>query len=46
MKTFSHLSQYLAKFFLKREMLQKKVVEKLKAQILCSLTFCHKFFRL
>jgi hypothetical protein len=38
-KTFSHLWQYLAKFFLEWEMFQIKVVEKIKTHILCSVTF-------
>ena len=39
MKTFSHLWQYLAKFFLKWEMLQTKVVEKIRTHVLRSVTF-------
>ena len=39
MKTFSHLSQYLVKFFLGWEMFQTKVVEKIKTHILCSINF-------
>jgi hypothetical protein len=39
MKTFSHLWQYLAKFFLEWEMFYKKVLEKIKTHILCSVTF-------
>ena len=39
MKTFSHLWQYLAEFFLEWEMFQIKVVEKIKTHILCSVTF-------
>ena len=41
MKTYVYL-WYLAGFFLEWEMFQKKVVEKLKTHILCSVTF---FFR-
>ena len=45
MKTFLHLWQYLADFFLEWEMFQIKVVEKIKTHILCSVTFfwklCH-----
>jgi hypothetical protein len=39
MKTFSHLWQYLAEFFLEWETFQIKVVEKIKIHILCSVTF-------
>jgi hypothetical protein len=39
MKTFSHLWQYLVKFFLKWEMFRNKSVEKIKTHILCSVTF-------
>jgi hypothetical protein len=35
MKTFVHLWQYLAEFFLEWEMLQTKVVQKNKTHILC-----------
>ena len=38
-KTNIHLSLYLAQFFLEWEMLQTKVVEKIKTRILCSITF-------
>ena len=34
-----HLWQYLAQFFLEWEMLQTKVVQKIKTHILCSITF-------
>jgi hypothetical protein len=39
MKTFLHLWQYLAKFCLEWEMLQIRVVKKIKTHILCSVTF-------
>jgi hypothetical protein len=39
MKTFTHLWQYLAEFFLEWEIFQIKVVEKIKTHILCSETF-------
>ena len=39
MKTFTHLWQYRADFFLKWEMFQIKVVEKIKTHILYSVTF-------
>ena len=39
MKTFLHLWKYLAEFFLEWEMFQRKVVEKFKTHILCSVTF-------
>jgi hypothetical protein len=39
MKTFSHLWQYLAEFFLEWELFQIKVVEKIKIHILCPITF-------
>ena len=42
MKTFSHLWQYLAEFFLEWEMFQIKVVKKIKTRILCSATFFRK----
>jgi hypothetical protein len=35
MKTFSHLWQYLAYFFLEWEMFQIKVADEIKSQILC-----------
>ena len=38
-KTFSHLWQYLAKFFLEWQMFQTKVVKKIKTRILCSIMF-------
>jgi hypothetical protein len=43
---FSHLWQYLAKFFLKREMFQIKVVDEMKIHILCSVSFSRKSYRL
>jgi hypothetical protein len=39
MTTFPHLWQYLANFFLEWEMFQTKIVEEIKAHILCSVTF-------
>ena len=39
MKTFSHLWQYLAKFLLQLEMFQTQVVEKIKTQVVRSVTF-------
>ena len=39
MKTFLHLWQYLAEFFLQWEMFQIKVVEKIKTNILCQQPF-------
>jgi hypothetical protein len=39
MKTFSHLRQYLAKFFFEWEIFWTKVAEKIKTHILCSVTF-------
>ena len=46
MKTFSHLCQYLAKFFLEWKMIQTKVIEKIKTHILYSITFFRKYCRL
>ena len=46
MKTCSHLWHYLAEFCLEWEMFQIKVVEKIKAHVLCSVTFFRKFFHL
>jgi hypothetical protein len=46
MKTYVHLWQYLAKFFLEWEMFQTKVVDKIKTHILCSITFSRKSYRL
>ena len=42
MKTLSHLWQYLAEFFLEREMFQMNVVKKIKIHIWCSVTFFRK----
>jgi hypothetical protein len=42
MKTFLHLWQYLAEFFLEWEMFQIKFIEKIKTHVLGSITF---FFR-
>ena len=39
MKTFSHLWQYRAEFFLEWEMFRIKVVEKIKIHILCPIIF-------
>jgi hypothetical protein len=39
MKTFSHLWQYLVKFFLEREMFYTKVVQKIKTRILYSIPY-------
>ena len=39
MKTYVHLWSYLSYFFLEWEMFQTKVVEKVKAHILCSVFF-------
>jgi len=41
-----HFWSYLGEFYLKREMLQTKVVEKIKTHILCSVTFPRKLCRL
>jgi hypothetical protein len=38
MKTYVHLWQYLAEFFLEWEMFQERVVYKFKTHILCSIT--------
>jgi len=46
MKTNIHFVSYLVHFFLKWEMFQTKVVEKLKTHILCSVTFFFKSCRL
>ena len=46
MKTFSHLWQYVAKFFLEWEIHETHVVEKMKKHILCSATFFRKTCRL
>jgi hypothetical protein len=39
MNTDVHFLSYLAHFFLESEMFQTKIVEKIKTQILCSVTF-------
>jgi len=39
MKVYVHLLQYLAKFFLEREMFQTKCVEKIKTRVLCAIFF-------
>jgi hypothetical protein len=45
MKTYVNLSQYLAEVFLNWEIFQTKLVEEIKINILCSVTFflklCH-----
>ena len=41
-KTFSHLWQYVAEFFLERKVFQTKVKEKIQTHILCSITFFRK----
>ena len=53
MKTFSYLWQYLATFFtewelfqIKWELFQIRVVEKIKIQILCSVTITRQSWRL
>jgi hypothetical protein len=46
MMTFSHLWQYLAKFFLEWEMFHTKVVDKIKIHILYLITFLQKSCRL
>ena len=46
MKTNIHFSSYLAHLFLKWEMFQTKVVEKLKTHILFSVTFFRKSYLL
>ena len=45
MSTFSRLWQNLAEFFLEWEILQIKVVEKIKTHILCTVTFSRKSCR-
>jgi hypothetical protein len=42
MKTYVHLWQYLAEFFLEWETFQTKFVEKVKTRTLCSITFFFK----
>jgi hypothetical protein len=42
MKTCVHLSQYLAEFFLKGEIFETKVVEKIKTHFLYSIYFSPK----
>jgi hypothetical protein len=46
MKTFRHLWQYVAELFLEWEIFQMKVVAKIKAHVLCSITFWRKSYRL
>ena len=46
MNTFSHLWQHLVKFFLKWEIFQIQVVEKIRTHILCSIRFFRKSCRL
>jgi hypothetical protein len=45
MKTYVHLWQYLTQFFLKWEMFQTKLLEKIKKRILCSIMFSRKSCR-
>ena len=45
MKTYVHL-QHIAEFLLEWEMFQARVVENIKIQILCSITFFRKSRRL
>jgi hypothetical protein len=45
-KTYAHSSQYLAELFLELEMLQIKVIQKIKTHVLCSITFFGKLCRL
>jgi hypothetical protein len=42
MKTYVHLQQYLAEFFIKWEMFQKNIVQIIKTHILCSKSFSRK----
>ena len=46
MKTFSHIWQYFAKFFLEWQMFRTKVVEKIKTHISFAITFFRKSCRL
>ena len=46
MKSFSHVSQYLAEFFVEWEVFKTNIVEKTKPRILCSVTFFRKLCRL
>ena len=46
MKTDVYIGPYLAHFFLEPKMFQTKVVEKIKAHILCSTMFFRKSRRL
>jgi hypothetical protein len=46
MKTFSHVEQYLAEFFLEWELFQIKVLEKIKTHISHSVTFVWKYCHL
>jgi hypothetical protein len=46
MKTYVHLWYYLARFFLEWEMFEAEFVEKIKTQILGSVTFFRKSCRL
>jgi hypothetical protein len=39
MKTCGHLSYYVCEFFLGEEKFQKKIVEKIKTNLLCSINF-------
>ena len=42
MNTFSYLWQYLAEFFLEREMRHTKFIQKIRIHVLCSVTFFRK----
>jgi hypothetical protein len=41
-----YIHVYLAEFFLKLEMFRTKVVDKIKSDVLCSVTFFRKSYRL
>jgi len=45
MKTYVHIWEYLAEFFVQLEMFQTRVVEKTKIHILWSVTFSRKLCR-
>ena len=46
MSTNVHLGQYLAEFYLEWEIFQTNVVEQIKTQIICPITFLRKPCRL
>jgi len=46
LNTHIHFLSYLAHFFVESEMLQTKIVEKLKTHVLCAITFSRKSCRL